>query len=170
MKNSTLNQKGTSLIEIIIAVFIIACAFIPILRLVDYGSVSTAKIGNYAKATRLAQELIEEFKHVPFKVINDTYKDFPVGEWRDEGIPESYYSETQRKIEEFRTEGEKTKSVKDFDCKTKVKIYKNDFDQINEIWLEVEIGWYDMGTIEKAKGTKRLIKVANAYHNAEAIY
>ena len=62
------NKRAATLIEVVIAILILACAFFPILRVVDYGSVSTAKIGNYAKATRLAQELIEECKHVPFSL------------------------------------------------------------------------------------------------------
>ena len=72
--------KGATLIEVVIAIFILACAFLPILRVVDYGSVSTAKIGHYAKATRLAQELIEECKHVPFKVYQKTYSDLGQGQ------------------------------------------------------------------------------------------
>ena len=72
-------KNGATLVEIVMAILILACAFIPILRLVDYGSVNTAKIGNYARATRLAQELIEECKHIPFKAYKDTYGDLDDG-------------------------------------------------------------------------------------------
>ena len=42
MKNSIRNKFGATMIEIVIAVFILAIAFFPILRVVDVGSVNTA--------------------------------------------------------------------------------------------------------------------------------
>jgi hypothetical protein len=151
-----IKKTGTSLIEIIIAIFILACAFLPILRVVDYGSVSTAKIGHYAKATRLAQELIEECKHVPFKSYQKYYTTLTPDKEFD--IHPEFYKETKANIEKFMTEGgEKgTKDkLKDFTYKAILTVKKNDLDLISEVWFEVEISWYDVGKISDAKGEKK---------------
>lgn len=160
------NRQGTTLIEIVMAILILACAFIPILRLVDYGSVNTAKIGNYARATRLAQELIEECKHVPFKIYEKDYEGIKEGE--NEPVKNDYYAETSKNIEKFKEDSKD--SLKEFDCKAELRVYKNSYEQISEIWYEVEISWYDMGGLADKKGEKRVVKVGNAYHNPEAIY
>ena len=157
--------KGATLIEVVIAIFILACAFLPILRVVDYGSVSTAKIGHYAKATRLAQELIEECKHVPFKVYQRTYDKMSNGQSFD--INPQFYKETQANIEKFITDSKD--SLKDFECKATLRANKNDLDQIVEVWFEVEISWYDIGKISDQKGEKRSIKIGNAYFNSEVL-
>ncbi|MBQ2593388.1 MAG: prepilin-type N-terminal cleavage/methylation domain-containing protein [Candidatus Riflebacteria bacterium] len=157
--------KGATLIEVVIAIFILACAFLPVLRVVDYGSVSTAKIGHYAKATRLAQELIEECKHVPFKVYQKTYSDLGQGQSFD--IHPQFYKETQANIEKFITDSKD--SLKDFECKATLRANKNDLDQIVEVWFEVEISWYDIGKISDQKGEKRSIKIGNAYFNSEVL-
>ena len=49
-----MKRLGVTLLEIVIAAAILAIAFIPILRLVDFGAVSTTKV-HVAKAARLAQ-------------------------------------------------------------------------------------------------------------------
>ena len=149
------------------AILILAIAFLPIMRIVDYGSVNTAKIGNYAKATRLAQELIEELKHVPFKSIDKVYEGLADGEWFDQ-IDSKFYEGTEKAIEDFKKE--ESKNIKDFTLSTKIKLYRNKYKQLAEVWFQVEISWYDMGKIEDAKGEMRTIKVSNAYYNPDAIY
>ena len=167
MKDYFKRKKGTSFIEIVIAILIVACAFLPILRVVDYGSVNTAKIGNYARATRLAQELMEELKHIPFKTIEKDYEGLNDGEWFDQ-INSKYYEGTQKSIDEFKKE--ESKNIKEFALSTKIKVYRNEYKQLSEVWFQVEISWYDMGKIENAKGVKRVVRVGNAYYNPEAIY
>ena len=158
-------NRGATLVEVVIALLILACSFLPILRVVDYGSVNTAKIGNYAKATRLAQELIEECKHVPFKVYQRTYANMSDGQSFD--INPQFYKETQANIEKFISESKD--SLKEFECNASLRANKNDLDQIVEVWFEVEISWYDIGKISDAKGEKRTIKVGNAYFNSEVL-
>ncbi len=160
-------KKGATLIEVVMAILILACAFIPILRVVDYGSVNTAKIGNYAKATKLAQDLIEELKHVPFKSIEKVYEGLADGEWFDQ-IDPKFYEGTQQAINDFKDA--ESKNMKDFALATKLKVYRNKYKQLAEVWFEVEISWYDVGKIENANGEKRVVKVGNAYYNPEAMY
>lgn len=169
MFNKKNKNYGATLIEIVIAILILACAFIPILRLVDYGSVNTTKIGNYARATRLAQELIEECKHIPFSAYKDTYGDLKDGDEFD--VNEDFYKETQKSIQEFMKEGAKNSKEFFLEVKPKVKVYKNEsYNQITEVWFKVEMTFFDMGNKDNGKGGKRTIKVSNAYHNPEAIY
>ena len=158
-------NRGATLVEVVIALLILACSFLPILRVVDYGSVNTAKIGHYAKATRLAQELIEECKHVPFKVYQRQYDKMSNGQSFD--INPQFYKETQANIDKFITESKD--SLKEFECNASLRANKNDLDQIVEVWFEVEISWYDIGKISDAKGEKRTIKVGNAYFNSEVL-
>lgn len=161
-------RKGTTLIEIVIAVLILAVAFIPILRLVDYGSVNTTKIGNYARATRLAQELIEECKHIPFKAYKDVYGE--LGDGQEYEVAEDFYKETKKSIDKFMAEEAKNSKQFFFETKPKLKVYKNEFNQIKEVWFFVEMTFFDRGNKDNGKGGKRTIKVSNAYHNPEAIY
>lgn len=158
-------KYGATLLEIVIAAFILAIAFIPILRLVDFGSVSTAKTGHYAKATRLAQELIEECKHVPFKVYQKNYNDLASGNTFD--IHPQFYKETAKSIESFFTEN--IDSLKDYGCTATLKAKKNDLDQIVEVWFEVEIFWRDKGLKEDERAGRRVVRAGNAYYNSEAI-
>ncbi len=164
MKKSIRNKFGATMIEIVIAVFILAIAFFPILRVVDVGSVNTAKIGNYAKATRLAQELIEECKHVPFKVYQKQYADLGSGESFD--IHPQFYKETQKSLESFLKESKD--KLKDFDCTATLKAKKNELNQIVEVWFNVEMTWRDMGAANNTKFAERKVRVGNAYFNSEA--
>ncbi len=165
MVNTMKRKSGTTLVEIVIAALILAVAFIPILKLVDFGSVSTAKIGHYAKATRLAQELIEECKHVPFKTYQRQYEGLGSGE--SFTINEEYYKETKKSIDSFLTESKD--KLKDFTCSANLKAKKNDLNQIVELWFEVVISWRDLGAHDNANQAERTIKVGNAYFNAESM-
>jgi len=158
-------KRGLTLLEIVISASILAIAFIPILRLVDFGSVSTAKIGHYGKATRLAQELIEECKHVPFKVYQKHYSDLASGNSFD--VHPQFYKETAKSIESFFEESKD--SLKDYGCKATLKAKKNDLDQIVEVWFEVEIFWRDKGKKEDERFGLRVVRAGNAYYNSEAI-
>lgn len=159
------NNSGTSLVEIVIAVLILAVAFLPTLRVVDYGSANTAKIGHYAKATRLAQELIEECKHVPFKVYQKQYSDLGSGQSFD--IHPEFYNETRKSLESFLSDSKD--KLKDFDCKATLKAKKNELDQIVEVWFEVEMTWRDMGSATNSSLAERSIRVGNAYFNSEVL-
>lgn len=158
-------KAAATLIEIVIAAFILAVAFIPILRLVDFGSVSTAKTGHYAKATRLAQELIEECKHVPFKVYQKHYSDLVSGNSFD--VHPQFYKETAKSIESFFKDN--VDSLKDYGCTATLKAKKNDLEQIVEVWFEVEIFWRDKGKKEDERFGRRVVRAGNAYYNSEAI-
>ena len=133
--------------------------------MVDYGSTNTTKIGHYAKATRLAQELIEECKHIPFKIYQKQYQDLQ--ENTPFTINEDYYKETLKNIEAFKTENKD--KIKEFDYKAELMTKKNDLGQIVEVWFQVQIGWYDMGGIEGNSREKRLVKAGNAYFNSEML-
>jgi prepilin-type N-terminal cleavage/methylation domain-containing protein len=159
------HNRGVTLLEILIAAFILAIAFIPILRTVDYGTTSTAKVGHYAKATRLAQELIEECKHVPFKVYQKHYSDLASGD--SFTVHPQFYKETSKSIEAFFEENSDT--MKDYGCEANLTARKNDLDQITEVWFEVEIFWRDKGTKDDERFGRRVVRAGNAYYNAEAI-
>lgn len=158
-------KYGVTLLEIVIAAFILAIAFIPILRVVDFGATSTAKIGHYAKATRLAQELIEECKHVPFKVYQREYEELASGE--SFTVHPQYYKETNKSIEAFFEENKDT--MKDYGCIANLKAKKNKLEQITEVWFEVEIFWRDKGSKDDETFGRRLVRAGNAYYNAEAM-
>jgi dissimilatory sulfite reductase (desulfoviridin) alpha/beta subunit len=159
------NSRGVSLLEIVIAAFILAIAFIPILRMVDFGSVATAKVGHYAKATRLAQELIEECKHVPFKVYQKHYSALASGD--SFTVHPQFYKETAKSIEAFFEENKDT--MKDYGCNANLKAKKNDLEQIVEVWFEVEIFWREMGKKDDERFGRRIVRAGNSYYNAEAM-
>lgn len=156
---------GVTLLEIVISALIMAVAFIPILRLVNFGGTSTQKVGHYAKATRLAQEMIEECKHVPFKVYQRHYADLASG--GSFAVNPQFYKETAKSIEAFFEENNDT--MKDYGCNANLKAKKNDLEQIVEVWFEVEIFWRDKGSKDNENLSKRVVRAGNAYYNAEAI-
>lgn len=161
-------RNAATLVEILIAAFILALAFIPLLGLVDFGSVSTIKMGNMAKATRLAQELLEECKHVPFKLYENEYPG--LAEDTEEVVNPEFYKKTKENIEAFKKEGETKGNLKDFLYEAKFKFKKNSINQISEIWFTVEINWVDKGSSEGvSKDQQRRVKVATAYSNTEII-
>ncbi len=158
-------RKGLTLLEIVISALIMAIGFIPILRLVNFGSAATAKVGHYAKATRLAQELIEECKHVPFKVYQRQYADLASGDSFE--VHPQFYKETAKSIESFFEENNDT--MKDYGVTANLKVKKNSIEQIVEIWFEVEIFWRDKGTKDDERFGRRIVRAGNAYYNSEAI-
>ncbi len=163
--NSSRKRTGVTLLEIVIAAFVLAIAFIPILRLVDFGAVSTSKLGHHAKATKLVQELIEECKHVPFKVYQRHYQDLASGNTFD--VHPQFYKETGKSIEAFFEENKDF--MKDYGCKAFLKAKKNDLEQIVEVWFEVEIFWRDRGGKDNEDSPLRAVRCGNAYYNSEAI-
>lgn len=160
-------RLGFTFLEVIIAAVILALAFFPIMRVVDFGGVSTVKINNSSKAARLAQELIEECKHVPFRVYqtNPNYAGLADGASFD--IQPDYYQKTRKSIEEFRDANKQ--SLKDFAYLAKLKIKKNGVNQIKEIWFEVEISWREKGKKDDTTQPLRKVRAGNAAYNAEAI-
>lgn len=162
----TNKKNAVSLLEVLIAAFILGVAFIPILKVVDFGSVSTSKLGVYAKATRLAQQLIEEARHVPFR----TYQKFYTGLVDGTSFPvaQDFYPETAKSIEEFFKENRDI--MKDYGCDANLKSLTNKYGQISEVWFEVEIYWKDIGEKgDKSSPQQRTVRLASAYHNTEAL-
>ncbi|NLM17863.1 MAG: hypothetical protein GX221_09120 [Candidatus Riflebacteria bacterium] len=164
-------KSAVSLLEVLIAAVIIALTFIPIMRLVDFGSVSTVKQGNYARATRLAQELIEECKSVPFKLYEEKYRELGSEGKNEEDLSNTdFFPKTQENIQKFVDEEGKKGNLKQFKLKAKIKGIRNELNQLAEIWFFVEMNWVDKGDLESAsEEQKRTVKVGSAYHNAEII-
>lgn len=149
--------KGVTLIEIVIAVFIVAIALIPILYTVQYGNKSTVKVNNYAEVAKLAQGLIEECKHVPFWRYRDNYQGLARDTW--EVVNQNYYPKTYAAIDQFKT------VLKSLDLKAELKIVKNN-DLIREVWIRVHATWKEGdGTTDQ---TPRELRLANAIRNPEA--
>jgi len=156
------STKGLTLIEILIAVAIITMAFFPIMSTVQFGNKSTVKINNYSKATHIAQGLIEECKHVPVKIYQETptYKDLLEGNW--ELVSEDFYPKSKKEFEAFQSE------IKSLTYKPELKIIRNpeNNDQIKEIWIRVQITWKEGdGTTDQKP---REVWVGNAIHNPES--
>lgn len=131
-----MNKFGWTLVEVLVAVGIIALAFLPIINLVSSDAVTTVKVGNYAKASALLTKMIEEVKHVPFsryqKECSELFNEEPVT------IPEKFYPDTLASIETL-------KKDKEFWLKGSMKASKNQFEQLVEISFTAEIFWHERG-------------------------
>lgn len=159
--NRTL-RAGVTLVEILIAVAIVAIAFFPIISTIQYGNKSTVKVNNYSRATKLAQGLIEECRHVPFKIYQETptYKDLPEDQW--ELVGEDFFPKTRSELPAFQAE------IKSLQLKPELKLIRNpdNTSQIKEIWFRVHISWKEGdGTTDNKP---REVTVGNALHNSEA--
>ncbi|MBF0407043.1 MAG: hypothetical protein HQM10_06805 [Candidatus Riflebacteria bacterium] len=162
-----IRKSAMSLLEVVLAAVIICLAFLPILRVVDFGSVSTVKVNTYSKAARLAQELIEECKHVPFKVYqnNPNYKNLADNVY--EIVQQDYYRKTMKSIEEFMEQNKQ--SLKDFGYDARLKVKRNNLNQIKEIWFEVEIKWRERGKKDEIAQQELRVRAGNAMYNSEAM-
>lgn len=152
-----------TLIEILIAAVILAMAFLPVLRVVSFGGVSTVKTTTTSKATRLAQELIEEAKHVPFSIYQ---RECPT---LDQGaplpIPEAFYEKTMKNIDEFKND----KNLKSFEHTATLQGMKNDVGQVTELWFEVEVRWQERGADSGKLQEPRKVRAGNCLFNPEAM-
>lgn len=162
-------RRGITLLEILIAAAIMAVAFIPLTRLVGFGTTSQTKTSNLSRATRLAQELIEECKHVPVSTYGEvaTYKAAPALPAQKMDIMEDLYPKTKASIAEFVAQN--AKSIKDFKVTAQLQLVKTGLNQIKEIWFFVEIEWVDKGTIDQGNPTRRMVRAGNALFNPEAM-
>lgn len=171
------SRTGVTIIEITIAVFIFAAAFIPIIKVVTFGSVSTVKNGLYSKAAQLAQQLVEECKHVPIKVYEDLY--YGMEEYKGEDtantiqeVSDHFYSKTAEKMNKFIEEEKKKGTLDKFGHQAYLRVKKNELGQMKEIWFDVEIFWNDKGYATSTAGIngyQHHVRYANAYYNSEAM-
>jgi len=151
-------RTGLSMLEIMIGVFIFAIAFIPLFRLVQYGGKSTVKINNYSKVARLAQRLIEECKHVPFKVYLKDYQEMNSGDTFV--VNQNYYPQTLEAINEFNEE------LKSLTVEAELTVKKLPDNRISEVWINVDATWKEGdGTTEG--DNKRQLRLGNAIRNPD---
>ncbi len=150
-------SKGVTLLEILIACFIVAMAFIPILSTIQYGNKSTVKINNYSVVAKLAQGLVEECKHIPFRLYSADYAQLGKDEWFD--VNQQYYPKTKEAIEEL------GKTLKSLEWTAKLKVIKSG-DIIREVWINITATWKegDGTTSEKP----RELRLGNAIRNPDA--
>lgn len=151
-------KQGLSLLEIMIGVFIFAIAFIPLFRLIQHGGKSTVKINNYSKVARLAQRLIEECKHVPFKIYLQDYQEMGSGE--SFVVNQNYYPQTLEAIEEFR---EELKSLK---VEAELTVKKLVDNRISEVWINISATWKE-GDGTTVGDNNRQLRLGNAIRNPD---
>jgi Tfp pilus assembly protein PilV len=128
-------NRGWSLVEILIAVGVIVIAFLPLVNLISSNAVSTAKIGNYSKASGLLTKFMEEVKHVPFSRYIEECPE--LGE-EPVKIPDKFYPDTIASLEEL-------KKDKEFWLENSMKASRNSFGQLVEISFTCEIRWHEKG-------------------------
>ncbi|MBI3038580.1 hypothetical protein HYY75_05940 [bacterium] len=147
--------NGVTLLEIIIAAMIVAIALIPVLSSIQYGNKATVKVNNYSKAERLAQELIEECKHIPVRVYYKDYNALVADKW--EVVNEQYFPKTKEVLNDF------GKTLKSFSWKAELKVVKPS-EIIREIWIRVAMAWKE----GDSNVVTRELRLANAIYNPEA--
>lgn len=149
-------RNGVTLIEIVIGIFIIAVAFLPILGVVQYGGKSTVRINNYAIVAKIAHGLIEECRHVPISAYVNDYADLQHGQWF--AVKEAYFPKTLLAIASFSDE------IKSLAVAASLTVIKEpDTQRIREIWIRVHGQWKEGdGTTQGER--VRNVRLANAIH------
>ena len=160
MRRFAASDRGVTFIEIMIAVFILAAALLPVLSTIQYGSKSTVKVNNYSKAMRLALGLVEECKFVPMKTIIKDYQGLADNTW--EVLNENYYPKTKESLAEFASQ------LKDLTWEGKLKVRKgrvrpNEPETIREVWIQVDARW-----TEGDKTGVRQVRISNAIYNPDS--
>lgn len=157
-------RRAVTLLEILIAAVIVALAFLPVLRVVGFGGISTQKTNATSRATRLVQELIEEVKHVPFSVYQREVPNLDQG--TPVPIPAKFYEKTAKSIADFKNTD---KNIKDFSHTATLTGSKNSVGQVVEIWFEVEIKWQERGASADVGQESRKVRAGNSLFNPEAV-
>jgi type II secretory pathway pseudopilin PulG len=147
---------GVTLVEILISVAIIAIAFLTILGVIQYGGKSTVKITNYSKATRIAQEFIEEFKHVP---IAKYLKDPNITGAEDWFAFNSgdYCPKSTKAVEDYKGE------LKSLAFDSQLKVIKNTEGLVKYILIRINVDWKEGDGSTDPK--PRQVRMANALCN-----
>lgn len=151
-------RQGLSTLEIMIGVFIVAIAFLPAFRVIQYGSKATVKVNNYSKVARLAQGLIEECKHVPFKIYLKDYQEMGSGDTFV--VNQNYYPKTLESIEGSRNE------LKDLRVEADLTVKKEPDNRISEVWIRVKATWKE-GDGTTQGDTNRELRLGNAIRNPD---
>lgn len=154
-------KKGWSLVEILVAVGVIVIAFLPLINLISTNAVSTAKIGNYSKASGLLTKFMEEVKHVPFSRYQEECPG--LGDGNPIKIPEKFYPDTKASLEEL-------KKDKEFWIDNSMKASKNEFGQLVEIAFTCEIKWHDKGQKDATGQEERILRDYAIIFNPETRY
>ncbi len=157
----SLLKKGMSLLEVLIAVGIIAVAFIPLTRLISSNAVSTVKVGNYAKASELMTKFLEEVKHTPFTKYHEDFDALKPGE--KISVPEKFYPDTLDSLKELKKE-------KEFWIEAQMKATANEFDQLVELAFTAEIFWRERGDRSQENEPVRSLKDFALLFNPETRY
>lgn len=156
------NKKGVSVVEVCIAAFILAIAFVALTRLINYSTVSSVKIGNKAKASDIMAMLMEEVKHVPFKAYaEDMPKLFTEKDFVD--IPANYYSDTTKQLELLKKD-DKEYWINEL----KACAICNDNKQIVELAIKCEIQWKEKGKKEDNSQKTESLRDYALIYNSEA--
>lgn len=152
------NRQGLSTLEIMIGVLIIAIAFLPAFRVIQYGSKATVKVNNYSKVARLAQGLIEECKHVPFKIYVKDYQDMASGETFV--VNQNYYPKTLENIELAGRE------IKNLRVEADLTVKKEPDNRISEVWIRVKARWKEGDGTTQGE-VDRELRLGNAIRNPD---
>ena len=67
------NEKGVSVVEIMIAMTILVVVLIAMMSMFQVGITQTVLSGDITVATQLANEKVEEIRNIPFEEIDDLY-------------------------------------------------------------------------------------------------
>ncbi len=134
-------MRGWSLIEILVAIAVVAIAFVPLVNLVSFNAVSTVKVGNYAKASNVLSKFMEEVKHLPIRKFQEDAPELMSG--NEITVPEKFYPDTLASLAEMKKE-------KEFWLKASMKAVKNDFGQLVEVAVTAEVQWRERGGKEAA--------------------
>lgn len=151
-------RQGLSTLEIMIGVLIIAIAFLPAFRVIQYGSKATVKVNNYSKVARLAQRLVEECKHVPFKIYLKDYQEMGSGDTFV--VNQNYYPKTLEAIEEF------TNELKNLKVEADLTVKKEPDNRISEVWIRVKATWKE-GDGTTQGDINRELRLGNAIRNPD---
>jgi Tfp pilus assembly protein PilV len=134
-----MNRRGISVVEILVAALFLALLVIALGRLLSGTDAHSFRLGHLARATRLAQQLVEECQSRP---ISDYQNVFPPDLGTDpHELDSAFFPNTEASLIAFREEHQK--SLQNFSRTMRARLVRNRLNQIREIWLEAEIRWTD---------------------------
>ena len=157
------NKKGFTVVEVVVAAFILAVAFIAIGKVISSSSTNSVKVANKAKAADLMAKLMEEIKHIPIKVYEEKMPDLFTST-ENVKLPEEFYQDVTKDLNELKDSGDKEFWFSEVSAKAEC----NDYKQIIELHISCQIDWREKGGQKDTSQREQSLRDYAVIFNSEA--
>ena len=161
MTLSRRRRDAFTLVEVLVAIFIVALAFLPLLGVLRGDATVTFKTGNVNKSAAILNRLMEDLKHIPLAMYLKECPDLA----KKELIPidSRFFADTLAKIQEYQSRHFPRQYV----LRPWMQGTMNEAGQLVELYLQLEIECRDRPDPDKKTPPQR-VRAATIIFNHDA--